>query len=54
MQSDQSGSCFSSSFKQRTRMRMCICMPGQQTDGKEIDQTVTFWCRLFHKTLEQH
>ena len=36
MQSDQSQSCFSSSFSQRTIMRMHICMHGRQTGGREI------------------
>ena len=42
MQSDRSTSRFSFSFKQRTRMRMHICTHGQQTGGKEIDQTALF------------
>ena len=41
-QSDRSTGHFSFSFKQRTRMRMSICTHGQQTGGKEIDQTATF------------
>ena len=45
---------FSSSFKQRTRIRMRICTHGWQTGDKEIDQTATFWHHLFHKTLVQH
>ena len=50
----QSNQYFSSSFKQRARMRMHICTHGQHTGGKEIDQTATFWYRFFHKTLVQH
>ena len=33
---------------------MRIFTHGQQTGGKEIDQTDTFRCRLFHKTLVKH
>ena len=32
---------------------MRTCTHGQQTGGKEIDQTATFRHRLFHKTLVQ-
>ena len=35
-------------------MRMHICMCGQQTGGKEINQTDMFWHRLVYKTLVQH
>ena len=30
---------------------MRLCTHGRQTYSKEIDQTATFWCRFFYKTL---
>ena len=37
-----------------TRICMCISTHGQQTDCKEINQTATFWCHFFYKTLIQN
>ena len=33
---------------------MRICTHGRQTGGREINQTATFWRRLFYKTLVEH
>ena len=51
MQDDRSQSCFSTSLKQRTMVRMRICRHCRQTGGKELSLATIFRHVSFTKHL---